>query len=167
MQAELTAFKVIEIKKCKIIGKSIRCSVRKGQENPIPAFWDKCFSDGTIDGLEKRSDLLYQDVLIGWCGDYNPENHFFTYLIGVFVESSTEVPENLTAIEIATTKYAAATIEGQEPDIYMMAHDLTFKMIEEKGLEYNPDRGFEFEWYDERFCQDDNKRVIDLYVTIK
>ena len=167
MQAKLTAFKTTEIRKCKIIGKSLKCKVTPGKENPIPAFWDKCFSDGTIDVLEKLPNRLHPDALIGWCGDYNPKDHYFTYLIGVFVEFVSDAPEGLIAIDLPISKYAVATIEGQEPDIFAMAHELTFQKIEEKGLEYDPERDSEFEWYDNRFCQDEDKKVIDLYVPVK
>ncbi len=167
MKVKLSGFQTTEIKKCKIIGKSIRCLVVPGEDNPIPAFWTKCFSDGTIATLESEPRRINPDVLLGWCGDYNPEDHYFTYVIGVFIPLDAQTPEGMTAIEIPTSRFAVATIEGVEPDIFIMAHELTFQKIEEQGLEYDPQRGCEIEWYDDRFCESEDKRVIDLYVPIK
>ncbi len=167
MKASLTNFTVKELPDCMIIGKEIRVFFVEGEENPIPAFWGKCFSDGTIASLEKHPDRIFPQVLVGWCGDFNTLEKSFTYIIGVFVKPAAEVPEDMNFVTLPAGKYATGTIEGQEPDIYFHAHDLAIEEVKKAEMEHDPQRGCEMEWYDERFCRDDDKRVIDLLIPIR
>jgi predicted transcriptional regulator YdeE len=105
--------------------------------------------------------------MIGWCGDFNPQDNSFRYLIAIIATTDTEVPGDLTEVHIPASRFAVATIEGKEPDIFTQAHDLTFREMGKAGLEYDQEKGFEMEWYDEPYCLDREMRIIDIYVPIK
>jgi predicted transcriptional regulator YdeE len=167
MKARLTGFKTEKLPDSKIIGRKINCLLKKGEENPIPAFWSKCFSDGTIAKLEVTPDRLFPDLLLGWCGDFKEEENSFYYLIGVLVKPEAVVPEGMESIDLPGGKYAVGTIEGQEPDIFRNAHQLTEQQMNKEKMAYDPVRRYEIEWYDDRFCRDNDKRVIDLYIPVK
>ena len=166
-KARLLDFKTAEMENCKIVGKSMRYTLSPGEENPVPAFWEQCFTDGTIASLELHPHRIHDDVLVGWYGDYNPQDNQVTCIVGIITKFDADIPEGMTAMEIPTSRFAVGTIFGDEPDIYMMAHQLTYAKLVGEKLEYDMSRGYEIEWYDNRFCQDDEYRLIDLYIPIK
>lgn len=166
VKAEIINFTVTELNPCTIIGKEIRCTMGHPEGNPIPAFWGKCFEDGTFKSLEEHPDRMYCNASIGWMGRFNPSDRTFSYVVGVFVKPGTNVPEGMVSIDIPGTRFAVGTIKGTEPDIYMNAHSFTEAEMKKTGLQFNPKLGFEMEWYDERFCQSQEHKTIDLYIPI-
>ncbi len=164
--AELIDFKVTELIPSKLIGKEIRCKMDHPDGNPIPLFWNKCFEDGIVKSLESHPDRLYTNALIGWCGNYNPNDNMFSYIVGVFVKPNASVPEGMASINMDESRYAVGTIKGTEPEIYMNAHQFTEAEMNKAGLQFKPGLSFEMEWYDERFCQNEEYKIIDLYVPI-
>jgi predicted transcriptional regulator YdeE len=163
----MTSFTKKRMPSSKIIGLPLRCKVDHSKENPIPSFWGTCFKDGSVAKLEALEGRLEKNALLGWCGEYNPEDHNFTYVIGILAEENTIAPAGMKEISLPESDFAVATFEGIEPDIFRHAHELAFDELKKAGLEYDPTRGCEIEWYDERFCKDENKKVIDLYIPIK
>lgn len=166
-KAEIINFQVKKLTPCKLIGKEIACKMGYPQGNPIPAFWGRCYEDGTMKALETYPDRLYPNASIGWMGNFNFKEKTFSYVVGVFVKPDAEVPEGILSIPMPETRYAVGTIQGTEPDIYMKAHKYTENEMKKAGLEFNMNVGIEMEWYDERFCKDKDEKVIDLYISVK
>ncbi len=48
----------------------------------------------------------------------------------------------------------------------MNAHQFTEAEMNKAGLQFKSGLGFNMEWYDERFCQSEEYKIIDLYVPI-
>ena len=163
MSAEMTEFKVISMPACKVIGKEIRCTMGFPEGNPIPKLWDTCFADGTVKSLEQHPQRLYPNALLGWMGRFNHEENTFSYIVGIAAKPDADVPDEMTGENLPETDFAIATIQGQEPDIYMKAHELLHAEMEAKNLSPNQALGCAMEWYDERFCGDSTIHVIDYY----
>lgn len=166
MSAKLTNFKVKTLSPAKIIGKEIRCIMDFPEGNPIPTFWDKCFQDGTMKQLEEPTGRIYPTAMLGWCGNFNPEDKTFSYIVGILANPDAEVPAGYISITLSETRYGVGTIEGTPPDIYTNVYELTMDEIKKAGLQLNPNHCFNFEWYDERFCQNKEYNIIDLYIPI-
>ena len=140
-EVKITEFRTVELQHCLLVGKSFRYSLSSGGENPVPGFWDKCFSDGTISLLEKHPQRIHNEVLIGWYGDYDPEDETIMCIVGVLTSPEARIPVGMTSIEIPTSRFAVATLIGQEPDVYMKAHQLTFEKMREQELIFDAERG--------------------------
>jgi hypothetical protein len=81
MSAILTDFALKSILDAKFIGKEIICKMNQPDGNPIPDFWMKCFADDTFKILD-NPDRLFKNAMIGWCGNFNPDNNTFSYMVG-------------------------------------------------------------------------------------
>jgi predicted transcriptional regulator YdeE len=166
LNAQLIDFKVIKLENCKMVGKEIKCIMGHPDGNPIPAFWGKCFEDGSMNILETHPDRLYCNASIGWMGNFNMDDGSFSYVVGVFVKPDAVVPTDMIGIDMPEAKFAVGTIKGMEPDLFMNAHDFTETEIENAGLKIDCKNYVEFEWYDERFCLPQGDKMIDLYIKI-
>ncbi|HHX43042.1 MAG TPA: GyrI-like domain-containing protein [Chloroflexi bacterium] len=165
MPAELVEFTVKTLGPVKVVGKELRARFVSFEDNPIPAFWDRCFEDGTIAALEALPGRCYPSVYIGWEGAFTPDDQIFSYVVGVLAAPGAAVPEGMVAYDIPENRFAVGAIRGTPPDIYARAHDLTCEQAAKAGLE--PALDFEMEWYDERFMQPDGQRLIDLYIPVE
>ncbi|MBW6515045.1 MAG: GyrI-like domain-containing protein [Candidatus Cloacimonetes bacterium] len=166
-KVRLTELRIKEIEECMIVGKSRRFVFDQEKVNPVPAFWAECLKDGTVETLIGLPQNLHPDVLVGWYGDFNWEDDSLTCIVGVITAIDAPVPEGMTSFMIPTSRFAVGTIVGVEPDLYMMAHDLTMNKIEELGIEIDEERLYEIEWYDTRFHVSANEKLIDLYIPVK
>lgn len=50
-------------------------------------------------------------------------------------------PAELTAVAVPAARFAVATVTGDEPDIYMQAHDLLDGEVKARHLAYNENVG--------------------------
>lgn len=165
-KAEIVKFSVVELESCKLIGKEIRCMMGHPQGNPIPAFWEKCNEDDTMKSIQKHPDRVYSNACAGWMGRFDPADNTFSYIVGIFVKPDADVPEGLISIHMPKCRCAVATMQGIEPDVYINAHCSTEAEMKKQGLQFNESLGFEMEWYDERFAQNEGYKVIDLYMPV-
>jgi len=165
MAAELAGFAVKTIGPVKVVGKELRTRFFSFEDNPVPAFWDRCFQDGTVATLEALPGRRYPSALIGWAGRYDPADQSFSYIVGVLADPGAAVPEGMAAYDIPENRFAVGSILGTEPDIYGRAHDLTWEQAAKASLE--PALDFEMEWYDERFEQPDGRHMIDLCIPVQ
>jgi predicted transcriptional regulator YdeE len=167
MSVALTNFQTITLKPVTVIGKEIICKVNPQNGNPIPKFWDKCFSDGTIERLNALPNLAYPAVNVGWIGNWNQKTGEFSYVVGVLSNPTDSVPAEFEAIPMEETKFAVGTIKGTQPEVFLEGYELTKKAIEDNDLKLVEGYCCELEWYDERFCQNEEFRVIDIYLPVK
>ncbi len=161
MAAELLSFKVLSLPALTVIGKPLRVQMEESGENPVPAFWDRCFEDGTIATLAALPDRPYPDVLVGWMGHWNPDDRSFIYLVGVLCDPGTEAPEGMSPEDLPGTPYAVCTICGPEPDIFQSAEEFMTREREARKLALNEKLGYAIEWYDDRFEGDGLTHIID------
>jgi hypothetical protein len=89
---------LFEFSSVRLIGKYSRTWERHGDS--APALWDKCRADGSINILRTLPNIVPQS-LIGWTGDYQPNDKTAGYMVGVFVPAFTPVPEGFVCKDIS------------------------------------------------------------------
>jgi predicted transcriptional regulator YdeE len=161
MSASLTNFKLVDLPAIHVVGKEIRCQMGFPTGNPIPALWEQCFKDGTMTALEHLPGRLFTDAYVGWMGQFDPRDNSFSYVVGIVTDANAATPAELTAVAVPAARFAVATVTGDEPDIYMQAHDLLDGEVKARHLAYNQHMGCSIEWYDERF-QPQNKGAVTI-----
>ncbi|MCE7986971.1 MAG: AraC family transcriptional regulator [Caldilinea sp. CFX5] len=164
MSASLTNFKIVDLPAFHVVGKEIRCIMGHPSGNPIPALWAQCFKDGTMATLDHLPGRIFTDTYVGWMGQFDPRDNTFSYVVGVATGADAATPETMTAIEMPAARFAVATVTGDEPDIYVQAHDLLDREVKAQQLAFNERMGCCMEWYDERFHpQNPGAFTIDYY----
>lgn len=74
-------YRVVEKESFKVAGKIVTSSL---ENNIIPAFWDTCKKDGTIQGL---CEIGINDFTLGICFGYNEEG-YNDYMVGIETEQN-------------------------------------------------------------------------------
>lgn len=136
------------------------------KENPIPAFWDKCFSDGTFTKLEELREYHIDKSYVGWMGDWNTDNKF-TYLCGMIMKPNTPVPEGFVYRDIPASTVATGWIQGLEKDVYSVAYDYTLKALEDQGYNVDEESPWCMELYNcPRFTSpmENGEIILDFYI---
>jgi predicted transcriptional regulator YdeE len=151
MAAELLSFQVASLPALTVVGKSLRVQMEESGENPIPAFWDRCFGDGTLATLMALPDRPYPDVLVGWVGRWNPDDQSFIYLVGVLCNPDAETPEGMSSEDLPGTSYAVCTIGGPAPDIFEAAEGFMTRECDAHEFARHEELEYAIEWYDDRF----------------
>ena len=102
MPAELVEFTVKTLGPVKVVGKELRARFVSFEDNPIPAFWDRCFEDGTIAALEALPGRCYPSVYIGWEGAFTPTTRSLA-MSWAYSPPGAAVPEGMVAYDIPRT----------------------------------------------------------------
>jgi predicted transcriptional regulator YdeE len=165
MSVKLIDFKEIKILDAKLIGKEIRCIMDHPNGNPIPEFWMNCFADDTFKVLD-NPDRIFNNVMIGWCGNFDAKDNTFSYIVGGFVKKSFLTPGNFKTINFTETDFVSGTLKGTEPEIYQKSYELTKEEALKKNLSLNENSGYVMEWYDQRFDPDDIEKIIELLIPL-
>jgi predicted transcriptional regulator YdeE len=163
----MTRFEIVPHPRLAAVGKPITVYMRDLETaNPIPAFWDKCFADGSIRELEKTPS--YAPDSIGFMTDFDAEK--FTYAVGMLKEPGREVPEGFSSYDIPAGDAAVSWIRGADAaDAAGAAYELTVKAAGERGLNAeNPAWGMEV-YNCPRFTQKDAEGLItmDFWLPVK
>lgn len=111
-------YKIIEKHGFTTIGKSIRVSIKNGENTTrIPEFWEQSMGDGTNDQLMKLKDTSgpVGDSMLGICKDFAPDMSEFTYTIAVPTHRET-ASGGLDATEIPGMTWAVFEAKGALPD---------------------------------------------------
>lgn len=159
----LMKLEIKQLPAIRIIGKTITHNL-DNPTNPIPAFWDQCFQDGTFATLEKIGKST-EDSYVGWMYDYIGSENTFVYMCGMMMQADTEVPEGFVKYDVPAGDVAIGWIYGKEPDIYGAAHHLTLGSMAQQGyIENGP---WSAEVYNcPRFTKKDEKGnvILDYYI---
>jgi len=116
-----------------VVGKAIQ--VEMGKENPIPAFWDACFADGTLGTLEAHKDWMLCPDYVGFMTEWQGGSGKFIYVVGMMMKPGFPVPEGgFVSYPIVSSSVAVGWIQGvSTQDVCMTAHEYTNKALEDKG----------------------------------
>jgi predicted transcriptional regulator YdeE len=164
--AELVKFEVKALPPVRVVGKAIRVEMNM-QENPIPAFWGKCFGDGTLKTLEDMTDQVYDPAYVGFMCRWGGSDGKFTYIVGMLMKEGTPVPDGYESEDISACEVAIGWIKGKEPDVYMASHQLTSAEMERLGLVMDESKGWCMELYNcPRFTVPDGNGdlILDYYI---
>ena len=180
MEPTVVKFETIEQPEILIVGKLARPNpndVAAGK-NTLPAFWDKCFADGTFTTLEALTDFIHDPAYVGYMDDLNftPPDGDFDYICGMMMKPGTPVPEGFVARTVLPVKVAVAWVKGRDAvDICTNAnnaHVLTMKAMAEHDMLPNEEfkrRCWAMEVYNkERFTTPDAEGniIVDFYVPV-
>lgn len=135
--AELVKFEVVDLPKTCLVGKASRFNSElhfKGI-NRIPAFWDRCLSDGTFAPLESKTDALYEPAYVGASMDWDMGYGTFTYICGMLFKEDVTVSEGYVMREFGGEKIAMCWIKGKNAaDVTSAAHTLACQAIKNASL---------------------------------
>jgi predicted transcriptional regulator YdeE len=166
---KLIKLEIKQLPDLRIIGKIVRPNLDMN-ENPIPAFWQQCFSDGTFTTLEGLAEYHLDSSYVGWMSDWTVGEGKFTYLCGMLMLSETPVPEGFVFRDVLTSTIAVGWIQGPEKEIYPVAHELTQKALEEQGYIVDNNAIWCMELYAcPRFTKpmDNGDVILDYYIPCK
>lgn len=166
--AKLANFQVDQLPEIRIIGKAIYPDMDM-KENPIPAFWQECFRDGTFSKLEELEEYYMDSSYVGWMSDWGIEGDKFTYICGILMKSDTPVPEGFIYRDIAASTVAIGWIQGLEKDVYPVAHEFTEKAMEEQGYKLDQSANWCMELYNcPRFTtpMENGEIILDYYIPV-
>jgi len=162
--AELIEFFIKDLPKLRVVGKTIGVDWQKiGENNPIPAFWDKCFKDGTFAKIEENPDRIHDPSYVG----YMTMN---SYTCGMLVQPDFPVPKGYQFNDLEPVKVAIGWIKGQDKDVFMNAHSLTDKALRTMGYIFNEKSGWSMELYNcPRFTERDaaGNVIMDYYIPVQ
>jgi len=163
----LVNFEVKELPRLCVVGKAIQVQ-SAGQENPIPALWDRCFADGTFEVLEGLKEYHLGGDYVGWIGEWGPEG--FVYICGMLMQPEVPVPEGFSLRELPPGKVAVAWIKGQRAEVLLQAHALAEEALLNQGYEYDPAACWSMEVYNcPRWTNPDEhgELILDYYIPVK
>jgi len=173
--SKLVHFEVIPWEPVRIIGKMITINMKdmESGNNPIPGFWDACFSDGTFDVLEGMREYHHSPDYLDWMGEWNQESGEFVTIVGMIMKPGAPVPERYAFRDLEATHMAVGYVEGKEnhgeDSVYTDSERLTHEAAEEAGWKYDMSAGYSMEIYnEERFVkpQTEGKEFVILDIAI-
>ncbi len=131
--SKLIQLEIKELGEWCVVGKAIHPEM--GGENPIPAFWDACFADGTFSALEALKDWVLCSDYVGFMTGFAGDSSKFTYIVGMMMKPGCPVPEGgFVSYPVAPSSVAVGWIQGSSTqDVCLTAHDCTVKALSEKG----------------------------------
>jgi AraC family transcriptional regulator len=159
--------KIIEKPAFHVLGYGIETTTVNGQNSTdIPRFWQDFLENNLRNTIPNP---ISPNVELGICTDFNMEEGRFTYLIGMEVEATDNIPEGMIYRTIPAGQYAVFTTPKATNETFTQSIQETWEVIFSKWLPesgYGHGGGAEMEWYDERCWGNENKQM-DIYVPIK
>ena len=155
-------YKIVEKGEIKLVGLNERIVM---PNNTIPQLWEK---------FSARAAEIKNNVNTGWYGvadNMAPEAYEFDEMAAVEVSTFDDIPEGMATKVIAPQKYLVFTYKGKiscedgKPDLSKTYEYLYDKLL--PSTEFQVDKNFNFELYDERFKPESDDSEFDIYVPIK
>lgn len=136
----------------------------KNQE--IAQLWSECKKQCGDDGKCLRHvNAKPGSPCLGVCSMIPGEKENFEYIIGVMVEKTDQIDEGYVTKVVPAQKYAVFTHKGLLTTL-MGTYEYIFGDWANK-TDYKVDEHLNFEWYDNRFKDNDPTSEFDIYVPIK
>ena len=168
---KLIKFETSEIPEVLVIGKEFRYNMEelmKGN-NPLGGYWGACMKDEIFKVLESQPEHVYDKAYVGVMTDWDKGDGDFSYIIGMLMKPSANVPDGYHSKKLDATKVAVAWVQGKDTeDVCGDAHELTEKALKEKGCVCEK-MSWSMELYNcPRFTDpDENGEIIlDYYIPI-
>ncbi len=161
----LIHFEIKNMPEMRVIGKTICPKMDMGDDNPVPAFWEKCFSDGVFKTLETLPNPLVKDY-VGFMCD-GPDKKTFTYICGMLFPKGTAVPEGFDYRDMPAMPTAVGWIQGPDKKVYADAYKLTHDEMIKQGFTLYSKNSYCMELYNcPRFTtpQPNGDVILDYYM---
>lgn len=163
----LIKFEISDMPDVLLVGKAIRHTrgeMAKG-DNPIPAFWSRCFADGTFPALEAQGDFVYNHGYAGVMTDWDSAYNGFCYVVGMLMKPGADVPQGFVSYPLDATRIATGWIQGKDAaDVGEKAYAYTEQAVYSNGYRCN-----QMKWCMELFTHpryttpDENGNIIMDY----
>lgn len=155
-------YKIIEKEEIKLVGLKEKIVM---PNNTIPQLWEKF--------LTRTQEIKNNSSTGGYGLAYNmiPETYEFDEMVALEVSSFEDTPEGMTTKVIAPQKYLVFTHKGKifsengESKLQKTYDYLYGKLL--PSTEFQVDKSFNFEFYDERFKTNSDDSEFDIYIPIK
>lgn len=164
--SELIEFQTRQLPVMRVIGKPVYPKMDM-KDNPIPAFWGKCFSENAFLILENLSQYHLDSAYVGFMCDWSDGNEVFTYLCGMLMTPDCPVPEGYVYRDFPASTAAVGWIRGPEKDNYKVAHKLTQEELEKQGYRVDKAAKWCMELYNcPRFTEpkENGDVILDYYI---
>ena len=152
--------KIVKKQQFDVIGLEMRTTFKEDLNHPeIPAFWEKVMKEKMLEQIPNKKD----ENQYGICADMNEDDKTFAYIIAHEVTSMDDIPDGMISRTIPEAEYALFTVKGQFPKSIQDAFKYIYK-------EWFPNSGYkhagtpEFEYYDQRCCQEVPE--MDIYIPV-
>lgn len=136
----LIKLEIDEIPEVMFVGKEIkhnRNAMAEG-DNPIPAFWARCFQDGTFQALEAMHSHIYHYGYAGVMLDWDEKYNHFTYVVGMMMKPGADIPRGFVSHTINAAKVAIGWLQGKgASDVGANAYEHTERAVYENGYSCN------------------------------
>lgn len=110
-------------------------------------------------------------VQLGLLTDFQMDTYDFTYIIGMEVEEFLDMKDELAYLTIPAATYAVFTTPLVEPADFSSSIQATWKAIFEEWFsdsDYEHAETAEFELYDERSQQEQNKKIqMEIWIPVR
>ena len=163
--AELAKCEIVDFGATRVIGRPVVAGMDM-QQNPIPAFWEQCFADGTFPALEALDGAVSPDYVGLMCRWGGGDNNF-TCIVGMLMKPGTPVPEGFDHEDLPVGQVAIGWVRGTEQEIYQASHPLTQADMERQGYVMDEAAGWCMELYNcPRFTEKDAEglQILDYYI---
>jgi len=134
--AKIVKLEVSDLPGLYVIGKKITVEMpNRPEKNPIPKFWETCFSDNTFGQLMDQRDILFNDAYVGWMTDFSIENGTFTYICGMLMNADRIIQGDVfVSRKIEPVKVGIGWLQGfSVPEVCFAAHGLMENALNEIG----------------------------------
>lgn len=136
---KLIHFQLFDLPDCRIVGKELVIPKMDPQNNPVPAFWDKCFAENIFEPLEKMTSALFPDALydaagayLDWMGDLQPDGSY-RCIVGMVMKPGAIPPEGYAFMDLPACQLALGQVQGPESEVYAAADKLLPPLIRQAG----------------------------------
>lgn len=154
-------YKIVSKDSFSIIGVELITTLSDEKDfGEIPKFWEKVMSDGLIDTIPNKK---FPDTILGVSMNFKADGAF-SYVIGVEVLGSDNIPEGMICSTIPAANYAVFTAHGQIPKSIQDTSNYIYKEWLPNS-DYKRAETAEFELYDDR-CQRGEDAEVDIYLPV-
>lgn len=136
---KLIQFQLFDLPPCRIVGKELLIPRMDDQNNPVPAFWGRCFAEDVFAPLEKMTDALFPDALydaagayLDWIGDLQPDGSC-RCIVGMVMKPGSTPPKGYAFKDLPACQLALGQVKGPESEIYAAAERLILPLVKQAG----------------------------------
>ena len=170
--AKLVNLTTVDLPDLFAIGRVLHTNMAEvAKANPIPAFWDTCFADGTFKLIENNSEILYNPDYVGLMYNYNVATGDFSYMCGMLLTKEQLPTADFSIYRLPAGRTVISWIKGANSgEVCAQAHDLTMDAIHAEGYDWDNEAGWLIELYNcPRFTTPDSEGqlILDYYVPIR
>lgn len=154
-------YKIREVNKIMIVGLKIKTSLTENKEPELWSIFNNRYTE-----VKKSLNLflgVFPYIKMDNFGDFDPD-YCYDYIAGIAVESFDDIPDGMITHTIPASKYAVFTHKGKLDKLEETYQYIFKKWKQQTDLKIK--ESDQFELYDNRFIEDDDKSEMDIYIPV-